>query len=301
MVCGGAGFIGSHLVERLLADGDSVDVVDDLSSGSIANLAESRSAGGDFRFHHLDVGAIEFPELVGLREPEIIVHLGVLPPSARDMGRTVAAFSSMVSVLEAARVNGVRKVVSCLPAGAIYGEVEAKFQPVKEGRYGAALGVGSVVARSLVDLFAVYREQHAIEFTVLAATNVYGPRQRPEDGVVAAFAAAVAGRIDGELHGTGRQTRDFLFIDDMVDALARAKTRGGGLTINVGTGEQTSIEELWRLVAARSTQKVVRTERRRGDLQRLAVSPVRARIQLGWSAWTPLRSGIESVLEPGRR
>lgn len=301
MVCGGAGFIGSHLVERLLADGDSVDVVDDLSSGSIANLAESRAAGGDFRFHHLDVEAIEFSELVGLREPETIVHLAVLPPSARDMGRIVAAFSSMVSVLEAARVNGVRKVVACLPAGSVYGEVEAKFQPVKEGRYGAALGVGSVVARSLVDLLAVYREQHAIEFTVLAATNVYGPRQRPEDGVVAAFAAAVAGRADAEMHGTGRQTRDFLFVDDMVDALARAKVRGGGLTINVGTGDQTSIEELWRLVAARSTQRVVRTERRRGDLQRLAVSPVRARIQLGWASWTSLQSGIECVLDPGRR
>lgn len=84
MVCGGAGFIGSHLVERLLAEGHAVDVVDDLSTGSLANLSDARSSGGDLRFHHLDVTALEFAELVGLRKPRVIYHLAVLPPGQRN-------------------------------------------------------------------------------------------------------------------------------------------------------------------------------------------------------------------------
>lgn len=292
MVCGGAGFVGSHLVERLLADGRAVDVVDDLSTGSLANLADARTAGGELRFHHVDVTSLEFAELVGLRRPRVIHHLAVLPPGATELGDVLRSISVLVSVLEAARRHGTEKVVLCLPAALVYGEVAVKHLPVKEGRAAASADVPQVIMRALIDLMTVYRESHAIEFTVLATTNVYGLRQRPQDGVVAAFASAIVRRQDAEIFGNGKQTRDFVYIDDVVDALARSIDRGGGLTINVGTGVQTTVEELWKRIAAGTGRRARKIDARHGDVQRLAVSPVRAKIQLGWTPWTSLDAGL---------
>jgi len=295
MVCGAAGFLGSHLVERLLNDGLPVDAVDDLSTGSLGNLAAARAMGGTLKFHTLDVAGDDFAALVARRHPETIYHLALLPPGDRSAARTLASVGVLHSVLEAARRGGATKVVACIPAGALYGDLEPRLLPAKEGAASEPRELRHVVARSLVELLGVYRREHSLEFTVLATTNVYGPRQRAGDGVVATFAGAVAAHEDAEIDGTGKQTRDFLFVDDAVDALARARTKGGGLVINVGTGVQTMVDELWKLVAAGSGQRARRVEAREGDLRRVAVSPVRARIQLGWAPWTSLREGLRAV------
>ena len=201
-VCGGAGFIGSHLVERLLADGHTVDVVDDLSTGSLANLSGARTLGGALKFHHLDISTVEFAELIGLRQPDVIFHMALLPPSATESASVLRAAPMLLSVLEAARRHRVTKVVACLPAVLVYGEVPAKYLPVKEGRKADAIGVPHVMAQTIIDLLGVYREMHDIEFTVLAMTNVYGLRQRPEDGVVAAFASGVIRNQDPDIYAT---------------------------------------------------------------------------------------------------
>jgi UDP-glucose 4-epimerase len=287
LVCGGAGFIGSHLVDRLLADGQSVEVVDDLSVGSLANLSAARASGGTLRFHHLDVSAPEFSDLIALRRPTVIYHLALLPTGATRTNEMLRSATLLLSVLEAARRFAVKKVVVALPAGLLYGEVPARQLPVKEGRKSEPMGVAHVMANTLVDLLTVYRESYDVEFTALAMTNVYGSRQRPTDGVVAAFASAVV---------NGRQTRDFLFIDDAVDALARSINKGGGLVINVGTGVQTTIKDLWHLVGRDTTLQETYESARHGDLQRNAVNMTRARIQLGWSPWTTLESGIDELL-----
>jgi UDP-glucose 4-epimerase len=148
------------------------------------------------------------------------------------------------------------------------------------------------MAQTLIDLLGVYREKHGIEFTVLATTNVYGLRQRAEDGVVAAFAAAILRGEDAQIFGNGKQTRDFVYVDDVVDALVRAQNRGDGLLINIGTGVQTSIEELFKQLAAGTTVKARKLSTRPADLQRTAVSNVRAKIQLGWTPWTTLHDGL---------
>ena len=295
MVCGAAGFLGSHLVERLLNDGLPVDAVDDLSTGSLGNLAVARTVGGALKFHTLDVAGADFAGLVARRAPETMYHLALLPPGDRSGSRTLSSISVLYSVLEAARHGGVAKVVACIPAGALYGDLEPRLLPAKEGATSEPRELRHVVARALVELLGVYRREHALEFTVLATSNVYGPRQRVGHGVVATFAGAVAAHEDAEIHGTGKQTRDFVFVDDAVDALVRARSKGGGLVINVGTGVQTTVEELWKLVAAGSGQRARRTEQRDGDLRRVAVSPVRARIQLGWAPWTSLREGLRAV------
>ncbi len=296
LVCGGAGFIGSHLVDRLLTDGHSVEVVDDLSVGSLANLSAARAAGGTLRFHHLDISAPEFSDLIALRRPTVIYHLALLPMGATQTNEMLRSATLLISVLEAARRYAVKKVVVALPAGLLYGEVPARQLPVKEGRKSDPMSVANVMANTLVDLLTVYRESYDIEFTALAMTNVYGARQRPTDGVLAAFANAVANQTSPVICGNGRQTRDFLFIDDAVDALARAINKGGGLVINIGTGVQTTIKDLWHLVGRDTTLQEMYESARTADLQRNAVNTTRARIQLGWSHWTTLEAGICELL-----
>ena len=131
-----------------------------------------------------------------------------------------------------------------------------------------------------------------IEFSALALASVYGPRQRPDGGVVAAFHDAFTSGTAPVIEGDGRQTRDFIFIDDVVDALVRSAERGSGLVINVGTGEQTAIRDLWARVSAGGGAEPSKAPPRGDDLVRFAVSPVRARIHLGWSPWTGLDEGL---------
>jgi UDP-glucose 4-epimerase len=303
VVVGGAGFIGSHLVDRLLAEEHTVDVIDNLTSGSLANLASARSVGGGLRIHHLDSTSAETEASIGFRHPDVIYHLALLPRADADPAAQAEAFAGALAVLEAARRHGVAKVVVALPASAIYGHPSVRSLPVKEGEPSQLepRDVRGVVARAIVDLLVSYRDLHDIEFTALALASVYGPRQRPSGGVVAALCdAAMAGRPP-ELSGGGRQTRDFVFIDDVVDALVRAGTRGSGLVVNIGTGEQTSIAELWQRIAttvpgAESLVPVAGPSRLH-ELARFAVSPVRARIHLQWSPWTSLDEGLARLAD----
>ncbi len=298
VVIGGAGFIGSHLVDRLLAEDHTVDVIDNLTVGSLANLAAARAVGGGLRIHHLDAASAEAESSIGSRRPDVIFHLALLPRHDSTPMAQSDAFQSALATLEAARRHGVAKVVVALPATAIYGHPSSKQLPVKEGEPSQLepRDVRGVVARAIIDLLVSYRDLHAVEFTALALGSVYGTRQRPTGGVVAAFIdAATHGRAP-VLNGDGRQTRDFVFIDDVVDALVRAGVRGSGLVINIGTGEQTSIAELWSKVsgsiAGAADLEATRGPARLHEVQRFAVSSVRARIHLGWSPWTTLDEGL---------
>jgi UDP-glucose 4-epimerase len=295
MVCGGAGFIGSHLVDRLLAEGHEVEVVDNLSSGSLTNLTEARTATGRFKFQNVDIDTPEFGELVSLRRPEIIFNLVGFAPSQVHLNGAMASVRMGVGILEAARLAGVSKVVTTVPSGLIYGEVAAKDLPIKEGHMNEPRSTEEVFARALNDLHNVYRDRHGVEFTVLALANVFGTRQRSEDGVVASFVEALAAGKAPIVFGNGKQTRDFVYIDDVVDALVRASDRAGGLLINIGTGVSLSVRELWATMAGAAALAPRVGAARPNDLARLSLSPVRARIQLGWSPFTTLEDGLARV------
>jgi UDP-glucose 4-epimerase len=300
LVIGGAGFIGSHLVDRLVAEGACVEVVDDLSSGSLANLAEARAAaprsGGELRIHTIDAASADLATLITLRRPRQIVHLGVLAPGAASVAELGRSFTSMLGVLDAARAAAVEKVVVALPATVLYGLPSARQLPAKEGDV-TPRGVRGVVAKAIVELLTEYRERHGIEFTALAVSTVYGPRQKPGGGAVARLLDAALNGEPARLTGDGRQTRDFVHVDDVVDALVRSRRRGTGLVVNVGTGVQTSLREVVTLIGIGPQPSFV--AERPAELGRFCVSPVRARIHLGWSPWTELGDGL-AALRDGR-
>lgn len=295
VVVGGAGFVGSHLVDRLLADGAEVDVVDNLVTGELANLAEARAAGGRLRINTLDAASAALTDLVVLRRPDVIYHLAaVIPGESRPAALVTESMSITVAVLEAARHVAGTKVVAMLPATALYGEVAARLQPVKESNGWAPVDVRGVAARAVAELLQVYRDSAAVEFTTVVAPSVYGTRQRADGGVVAAL-------LDSRRHarapvftGDGRQVRDLLYIDDAVDALVRAGSRAGGLVVNIGTGVGTSVRDLWQLLGG--TIDPVLVPRPPGDVLRLTLSPTRARLHLGWASWTDVPAGVADLL-----
>jgi UDP-glucose 4-epimerase len=304
LVTGGAGFIGSNLVDRLLAEGYEVDVVDDLSTGSLANLADARAANGSLRFHNIDVRSNDFVDLVGHRRPEVIFHLAAQADVRVSVDRPV--FDAEVNILgtiqalEGARAGGTAKIVFAASGGTLYGEPDDADLPVDEHQPHRPLSPYGVSKKSAIDYLVAYRELHGLEFTALALANVYGPRQNPhgEAGVVAIFAGNLAAGRPCVIFGDGSQTRDYVYVDDVVDAFARAARRGDGLVLNIGTGQETSVSELYEIVTAAAGSELAARQApaRAGELKRSALDPRRAALHLGWKPWTPIETGIASVV-----
>jgi len=306
MVTGGAGFIGSNLVDRLLVEGHEVDVVDDLSTGSLSNLADARAnAGRALTIHQLDISAPAVIELMERRRPELVFHLAAQADVRVSVARP--AFDAMVNivgslnVLEGARKAEAERVVFAASGGTLYGEPAPDDLPVRESHPHQPLSPYGVSKKAVVDYLVAYRELHALEFAALALGNVYGPRQDPhgEAGVVAIFAERILQGEPVTVFGDGKQTRDFVYVDDVVDAFVRAATRGGGLVCNIGTGHETSVNELLSTMTAQFGGEVRRVDAplRPGELQRSCLDVERAAIQLGWRPWTELADGTRAVLD----
>jgi UDP-glucose 4-epimerase len=306
LVTGGAGFIGSNLVDRLLAEGHEVDVLDDLSSGSLANLADARADRSNrVTFHQIDIRDPQLVDLIGRRQPEVIYHLGAQIDVRVSVSRP--AFDAEVNVigtinvLEGARVAGTRKVVFASSGGTIYGDVPEADLPAKESQAQVPLSPYGVTKRVVFDYLNVYRELHGLEFTALALGNVYGPRQDPhgEAGVVAIFAGKLLADEPCTIFGDGGQTRDYVYVDDVVDAFVRATTKGGGLLVNIGTGVETSVNDLYGAMAraAGVDRPAAMAPPRAGELRRSVLDPGRAAIQLGWKPWTTIDDGAARVLD----
>jgi UDP-glucose 4-epimerase len=304
LVTGGAGFIGSTLADRLLAEGWEVDVVDDLSTGSLANLADARSLGsGKFSFHRLDIRSPAVTDFIAHRQPDVVFHLAAQADVRVSVARPV--FDAEVNILgtlnvcQGALAAGTKKVVFASSGGTIYGTPE--HLPVTEGHPHRPESPYGVAKKASGDYLHYYRQIHGLEYSALAFANVYGPRQDPhgEAGVVAIFTGMMLDRHRPTIFGDGKQTRDFVFVDDVVDALFRAADKGGGLIINIGTGVETSVQELYDAVARATGFKEPANQApaRVGELQRSALDPGRAEIQLGWKPWTDLDDGVARTLE----
>ncbi|MFF4624370.1 NAD-dependent epimerase/dehydratase family protein [Nonomuraea jabiensis] len=305
LVTGGAGFIGSTLVDRLLVEGHEVDVVDDLSSGSRENLA--RAASSDhFRLHVLDVLDPALTGLVAELQPEVVCHLAAqisvrksVAEPRRDARINV---EGTASVLTAAHEGRARKVLFASSV-AVYGRpgtipVPGDAPTDPRSPYAASKLSGETY-------LAAFRALYGIEYTTLVLSNVYGPRQSPEGeaGVVSIFTDALLSGTPTVVYGDGTQTRDYVYVEDVVDGFVQALgQRGNGRRFNLGTGIQTTDRRLHSLIAdaAGAQDKPGFAPPRVGDLPAMAVDPVPAHEGLGWQPRTDLPTGVKKTVEWAR-
>lgn len=307
LVTGGAGFIGSTLVDRLISDGHQVAVVDDLSRNSGANLADARDSGR-LTMHELDINDPGLAAAVAEAAPEVVYHLAAqidvrhsVTDPLDDATRNVLG---TIAVAEAARKAGVRKVVFASSGGSIYGTPEdlpvAESTPVNpKVQYAASKVSAEVYLNS-------YRELYGLDCTHLALANVYGPRQDPhgEAGVVAIFAGALLAGRPTKVFGDGGNTRDYVYVADVVSAFVAASGAvGGGRRYNIGTGVQTSDRELHTLVsrAAGAPDEPEFAAARLGDLRASALDASAAAAELGWRPEVDVAEGVHRTVEYFRK
>ena len=308
LVTGAAGFIGSTLVDRLVNDGHDVAGLDDLSTGTMANLANARAANkerrGAFSLTRMSVTDPGLAAAVAKARPEVICHLAAqidvrhsVADPIRDATINVVG---TINLLEAARAAGVRKVVFTSSGGSIYGTqtklpVSERVRPAPESPYAASKASGELYLHA-------FSAMYGLDYTSLALANVYGPRQDPhgEAGVVAIFGLAMLGGRPTKVFGDGGNTRDYVFVDDVVEAFVLAcGDRGNGKRFNIGTGVQTTDRELHTLVAkaAGAADEPEYAPPRVGDARSIALDASAARAGLGWEPWTALPDGIQTTVD----
>ena len=306
LVTGGAGFIGSHLVDALAARGDDVLVLDDFSSGKRENLTGALEAGVEVA--ELDVSdAQAMFESVGGFRPQSVFHLAAQIDVRRSMADP--GFDARLNVvgtvnaLEAATRAGATKFVFTSTGGAIYGEGndrpdELPFAETAPCEPFSIYGQSKYAAEGYIDLYARTR---GLSATVLRLGNIYGPRQDPalEAGVVAIFCDL--GRDGGRptVFGTGEQTRDYVYVGDVVSALLAAEASEHAGPINVGTGIETSVLRLVELVGSAFGRDDFEPEfapHREGEVERTALDPAGAADRLGWRAERTIETGLEQTI-----
>jgi UDP-glucose 4-epimerase len=306
IVTGGAGFIGSHLVDALVARGDEVLVVDDLSSGRRENLAEAAD-GAELREADItDATALEAafaehrPELVFHLAAQIDVRRSVADP-VFDLGVNVGG---TLNVLAAATANDVGRVVFISTGGAIYGEGDGLELPLSEDadcRPDAPYGQSKFAAEGYLSL---YERLNGISTVALRLGNVYGPRQDPhgEAGVVAIFSNALLGDGTPRVFGDGSQTRDYIYVGDVVAACLAAGGSSAAGAFNIGTGVETSVLDLGSRIAAICERpfEPEMAPTRPGEVQRISIDPSRAGTELGWSAEVELDQGLRLTVDSFR-
>ncbi|MEZ0362896.1 GDP-mannose 4,6-dehydratase [Mycobacterium sp. pUA109] len=302
LVTGAAGFIGSTLVDRLRADGHSVLGLDNFASGRATNL-EHLSDDPEFVFVEADIVTADLAAILDEHRPEVVFHLA----AQIDVRHSVAdpAFDASVNVIgtvrlaEAARRAQVRKIVHTSSGGSIYGTPPSyptgEDVPTDPASPYAAGKVGGEIYLN------TFRNMYGLQCSHVAPGNVYGPRQDPhgEAGVVAIFSQALLSGKPTKIFGDGSDTRDYVFVDDVVDAFVKASgPAGGGQRFNIGTGAETSVRQLHRAIAAAvgAPDDPEFHPPRLGDLKRSCLDISRAERVLGWRPQTSLDEGLRRTV-----
>jgi UDP-glucose 4-epimerase len=305
LVTGGAGFIGSNLVDALLARGDEVTVVDDLSTGRRENLDGALAAGA--KLAELDIrDAAALTELMAEAQPQIVFHLA----AQIDVRRSIEdpAFDASINVggtanlLEAMRAAGSSRIVFVSTGGAIYGEGEGKQLPLDESTPIAPLSAYGQSKFAAEGYLALYERLYGLSGVSLRLGNVYGPRQDPlgEAGVIAIFCGRLRDGGRPTVFGDGTQTRDYIYVGDVVAAaLAAAESSFSG-PVNIGSGIETDVLELARLLAELDGSESFEPELappRAGEVQRISLDASKAERELGWRATTSVADGLRLTLD----
>lgn len=296
LVTGGAGFIGSHVAEALLEDGAEVLIIDNLSTGKKANLPQKAA------FLELDICSEELKKVILEFKPEIIFQLA----AQIDVQKSIfdPAFDAYVNIvgaiklLEAAREAKVKKIVYSSSA-AVYGE--PCFLPVTEEHQILPLSAYGISKHTVEHYLTAYKKLYNINYSILRYGNVFGPRQDPlgEAGVVAIFTSKV---LKGEpcfIFGDGKQTRDFVYVKDIAAANLLAAKAPGSQIVNIATGVETSINEVFALLRDLSGQnqsQVIRKEARQGEIRRMVMSTEKAKKEIGYNSKYTFLDGIKETI-----
>ena len=299
LVTGGAGFIGSHVVDGFRAAGHEVAVVDDLSTGNTANLDPS------VKLYQYDIRDQKLEEAFNDFKPDIVDHHAAqanVPASLIDPVHDASVnVLGGLNLLRLAAAHGVKKFIYISSGGAMYGEPDPSLLPVSETAPIRPLSPYGASKQALEAWLGVYQRTFGVDYTVLRYANIYGPRQgvREEGAVVAVFATRMARDEPVTIDGTGEQTRDFVYVGDCVTANVAALERGSGKAVNIGTGNETSIRQIFDDMAEVSgyTQKPAFGAARKGDVLRIVLNPSLAREHLGWQAKMPLFEGLAKTYQ----
>jgi UDP-glucose 4-epimerase len=305
LVTGAAGFIGSHVVDALLATGHRVTGIDNFATGRRKNLNLARVNGfTDTDLHDADItDPAAVAAILRSARPEVVVHLAAQPSVNVSMREprldACTNIVGLINVLTAARDSGCRKVIFSTSGGTIYGQVPDDLLPIPENApqqpesyYGLTKKVGT-------DYLRIFAREHGLEYVALALGNVYGPRQDPagEAGVVGIFADRLLAGEPCVVYGDGKTTRDYVYVSDVVDAVLCSLTLGAGL-INIGTGVETSVLDVHAALAGHLDvpDAPVHADPRPGEVRRVCLDVARAEAQLGWRPRVDLPAGASALL-----
>jgi UDP-glucose 4-epimerase len=301
LVTGGAGFIGSHLVDRLIQEGHEVSIVDDLSTGKKKNVNPNAD------FHKLDILSPKLERVFKKQRPEAILHHAAQMDVRRSVKDPIfdgqVNILGTVNLLEQAVKVGTKRVIFASSGGAVYGEQE-QF-PATETHSTRPVSPYGVSKLAGEHYLYYYGRTYGLQWTSLRYANVYGPRQDPfgEAGVVAIFTLKLLQNEQPVINGTGKQTRDYIAIDDVVEANMAVLNNGLTETFNVGTGRETTVNQLFRMLAEAvgSPIKERYGPERRGEQARSCVDAGKLARAAEWEARTSLVDGLKRTVDYFRR
>ncbi len=301
LVTGGAGFIGSHVVEAYLKAGHNVCVADDLSTGFRRNVPENAS------FYEADIRSERLDKVFALERPEIVSHqaarANVRESFEKPLLYTEVNVLGSLNVLECCRKYGIRKVIYASTGGAVYGEPQ--MLPVTEDHPIHPVDPYGASKHHVEHYLQIYKSSYGIDFTILRYPNVFGPRQDPfgEAGVVAIFCGKMLNREQPIINGAGDQERDFVYAGDIARANVLALDRAGGEILNLGSGIPTSVNrifsELKDLTGFEGSAKY--GPPKHGEVYRIFLQSERAAKKLDWKPEINLREGLRRTVEYFRK
>jgi UDP-glucose 4-epimerase len=296
LLTGGAGFIGSHIADLLIEEGHQLIIVDNLSTGKEANLNSAAS------FYHSDILDEGLEEIFSREKPDIVNHhaaqINVRKSVADPIYDLEINIRGTVHLLELSRKYGVKKVIFASSGGAIYGE-QIDF-PAGEAHPLKPLSPYGVSKLAGEHYLYYYRQNFALPSVCLRYANVYGPRQDPlgEAGVVAIFAQKMLAGEQPLINGNGKQTRDYVFVEDVAHINVMALQHGVAGAYNVGTGVETTVNDLFFEIRAltRSEAKEIHGEAKTGEQFRSVLSAEKAQNELGWKPLIELNEGLQRTV-----
>ena len=297
MVTGGCGFIGSHIVDKLLSEGYDVAVVDNLSTGNQENIK-----GKNVSFYQCDILSDDFFKVVADFHPDYIIHEAAQVSVSHSMSHltydTQVNILGSVNVIESAKQNNVKKIIFASSA-AVYGEPE--YLPIDLNHRTGPMSPYGLSKLTVEQYLKLAKDIYGIEYTILRYANVYGPRQdaNGEGGVVAIFSDKIVANVVPTIFGDGEQTRDFIFVKDVAAANVKALENGNSMILNVSSGEKISVNELFAAMN-KIGQKDIQAkyvEVREGDIRHSLLDNTLTKENLNWKPSYSLEEGLKETLE----